>query len=208
MTECCPHYPFFRCSAEILTIAAVLSVPNPFLRPRDKIREADESKARFAHVDGTPAPLSLWTSHHDPLGDHVTLLNVFQEFMKETDEKGARDWCYENFLNFRALKSAENVRSQLLRISQRLGIRIIGLPPKDPGYYLNIRFRALSSTPIAIDCSRKSILSGFFMQVAHLDNDGDRYITVKDHQQVYLHPSKSLEDKPEWSGPSARFLTV
>ena len=51
------------------------------------------------------------------------------------------------------------------------------------------------------------------MQVAHLDNDGDRYITVKDHQQVYLHPSKSLEDKPEWSAATATataatFLTV
>lgn len=44
---------------------------------------------------------------------------------------------------------------------------------------------------------RKAIASGFFMQVAHL-GDADSYITVKDHQQVYLHPSKTLEGKPEW----------
>jgi len=156
----------FKCSAEILTIAAMLSVPTPFLRPRDKMKEADECKAKFAHTDG----------------DHVTLLNVFQEFIKESDEKRSRDWCYLNFLNFRALKAAENVRSQLLRICQRMGIKIIGLPPSSHDYYINIR---------------KAIASGFFMQVAHF-GDSDKYVTVKDRQQVYLHPSNTLEGKPEW----------
>ena len=44
---------------------------------------------------------------------------------------------------------------------------------------------------------RKAIASGFFMQVAHF-GDSDKYVTVKDRQQVYLHPSNTLEGKPEW----------
>lgn len=60
-------------------------------------KAADEAKQRFAHIDG----------------DHLTLLNVYHAF-KQNQE--STDWCYENFLNFRALKSADNVRSQLVRL--------------------------------------------------------------------------------------------
>lgn len=45
-------------------------------------------------------------------GDHLTLLNVYHAF-KQNGE--AADWCYDNFLNFRALKSADSVRVQLVR---------------------------------------------------------------------------------------------
>lgn len=39
--------PQFKCSNEILTITAMLSVPNPFIRPRDQQKEADEAKVRL-----------------------------------------------------------------------------------------------------------------------------------------------------------------
>ncbi len=42
----------FRCSNEILSIAAMLSVPNVFMRPREAAKAADEAKARFAHING------------------------------------------------------------------------------------------------------------------------------------------------------------
>lgn len=45
-----------RCSNEILSIAAMLSAPNVFLRPREASKAADEAKARFAHVDGETLP--------------------------------------------------------------------------------------------------------------------------------------------------------
>ena len=35
------------------------------------------------------------------------------------------------------------------------------------------------------------------IQVAHLERAG-QYLTVKDNQQVYLHPSTCLDHKPEW----------
>lgn len=44
--------PEFRCSNEILSIAAMLSVPNVHMRPKEAAKAADEAKARFAHVDG------------------------------------------------------------------------------------------------------------------------------------------------------------
>ncbi len=50
---------YCRCSNEILSIAAMLSVPNVFMRPREAAKAADEAKARFAHIDGEPSMLFL-----------------------------------------------------------------------------------------------------------------------------------------------------
>lgn len=56
--------PEFKCSNEILSIAAMLSVPNPYLRPNSQRKEADEAKAQFAH----------------PSGDHLSLLNLYHAY--------------------------------------------------------------------------------------------------------------------------------
>lgn len=89
--------PEFRCSNEILSIAAMLSSPNVFLRPREAAKAADEAKARFTHIDG----------------DHLTMLNVYHAFKAQGEDS---QWCYDNFLNFRSLKSADSVRTQLVRL--------------------------------------------------------------------------------------------
>ncbi|KAL3698668.1 hypothetical protein R1sor_012744 [Riccia sorocarpa] len=155
--------PKFNCSHEILSITAMLSVPNCFLRPREARKAADEAKARFAHVDG----------------DHLTLLNIYHAY-KENEEDPS--WCCENFLNIRALQSAANVRSQLLGIMNRHNLKISSTQFTHPNYYPNIR---------------KAIVTGYFMQVAHLEQSG-HYLTVKDNLMVHLHPSTCLDHKPQW----------
>lgn len=188
--------PAFSCSNEALTIVAMLSVPNVFVRPREAAKAADEAKAQFAHADG----------------DHLTLLNVFHAYKQAAEAAGSgewegggggngggsgrrppslADWCYHNFLNSRALKSADAVRGQLARVCARAGIRLVSTPWGDKNYYLNIR---------------KALAAAFFMQVAHLNGGGRGgaggksapYLTVKDHQEVHLHPSTTLDTKPEW----------
>jgi pre-mRNA-splicing factor ATP-dependent RNA helicase DHX15/PRP43 len=56
--------PKYRCSNEILSIAALLSVPQIFMRPNEARKQADEAKAEFAHADG----------------DHLTLLNAYHAY--------------------------------------------------------------------------------------------------------------------------------
>ncbi|BBM99413.1 pre-mRNA-splicing factor ATP-dependent RNA helicase DHX15/PRP43 [Marchantia polymorpha subsp. ruderalis] len=155
--------PKFNCSNEILSITAMLSVPNCFLRPREAQKAADEAKARFAHVDG----------------DHLTLLNVYHAYKQNSEDP---TWCYDNFVNIRALKSADNVRGQLVRIMNRHNLKMCSTEFTSPAYYPNIR---------------KAMLAGYFMQVAHLERTG-HYLTVKDNQMVHLHPSTCLDHKPEW----------
>ena len=155
--------PQFTCANEILTITAMLSVPNPFIRPRDQQMEADDAKAQFSHVEG----------------DHLTLLNAYHAFKQNGEDS---QWAWNNYLNFRAMKSADNVRSQLMRIANRYDMNLRSTEFTSRDYYLNIR---------------KAILSGYFMQVAHLERKGS-YLTVKDNQEVSLHPSTCLDNKPQW----------
>ncbi|GLJ07029.1 hypothetical protein SUGI_0055980 [Cryptomeria japonica] len=155
--------PEFNCSNEILSISAMLSVPNCFLRPREAQKAADEAKARFSHIDG----------------DHLTLLNVYHAYKQNNEDP---TWCYENFVNARALKSADNVRQQLVRIMNRYNLKLCSTDFNSRDYYVNIR---------------KAMLAGYFMQVAHLERTG-HYLTVKDNQMVHLHPSNCLDHKPEW----------
>ena len=49
--------PEFKCSNEILSIAAMLSVPNVFVRPREAMKAADESKVRRRRRRGRGAAM-------------------------------------------------------------------------------------------------------------------------------------------------------
>ncbi|KAF5345483.1 hypothetical protein D9756_010451 [Leucocoprinus leucothites] len=155
--------PEFNCSNEILTITAMLSVPNVWLRPNNQRREADAAKELFTV----------------PESDHLTLLNVYNQFILN---KWDKNWTWTNYLSARALGQAENVRSQLQRIMERLDIDLVSLDDEIK-LFLNVR---------------KALVCGFFMQVAHKEGDKGSYTTVKDHQVVGLHPSCGLKTQPEW----------
>lgn len=75
-------------------------------------------------------------------------------------------WCYDNFINHRTLKAADDVRQQLVRIMARFNLMLCSNDFNSHDYYVNIR---------------KAILAGYFMQVAHLERAG-HYLTVKDNQ--------------------------
>lgn len=155
----------FNCSNEILSITAMLTAaPNCFLRPRSASHRAtDEAKAQFSHANG----------------DHLTLLNVYHAWKHNGEDP---NWCYANFIDMHALKLADNVRTQLVRIMNQYNLKICSTSFNNPDYYANIR---------------KALLAGLFMQVAHLEQSG-LYRTIKDNQMVHLHRSCSLNHKPEW----------
>jgi len=112
--------PEFFCSNEILSLTALLSVPQLFVRPPNNRQRADEMKKLFAHEDG----------------DHLTMLNVYHAF-KGVDNQPA--WCREHFLSYRALQNADNVRAQLQRIMERLDIQLVSTEFSEKSYYENIR---------------------------------------------------------------------
>lgn len=63
-------------------------------------------------------------------------------------------WCYDNFIQHRSLKSADNVRDQLTRIMDRFNLARRSTDFNSRDYYLNIR---------------KALVAGFFMQVLFIN---------------------------------------
>lgn len=159
--------PEFFCSNEILSLTALLSVPQIFVRPASARKRADEMKNLFSHPDG----------------DHLTLLNVYHAFKSADAQANPKQWCHDHFLSLRALQSADNVRDQLRRIMEREEIELVSTSFEDKKYYENIR---------------RALVAGFFMQVAKKEGSSKAYITVKDNQNVLLHPSTVLNQDAEW----------
>ncbi|KIK91836.1 hypothetical protein PAXRUDRAFT_148626 [Paxillus rubicundulus Ve08.2h10] len=84
----------YKCSAEMLTIVSMLSVPSVFYRPKERMEEADAAREKF----------------NVPESDHLTLLNVFNQWKSH----GFRDdWATRHFLHPKLLRKAREVRAQL-----------------------------------------------------------------------------------------------
>ncbi|KAJ0097146.1 hypothetical protein Patl1_29044 [Pistacia atlantica] len=148
------------CSDEILTIIAMIQTGNIFYRPREKQAQADQKRAKF----------------FQPEGDHLTLLAVYEAW-KAKNFSGP--WCFENFVQSRSLRRAQDVRKQLLSIMDK--------------YKLDIVSAGKNFTKI-----RKAITAGFFFHASRKDPQ-EGYRTLVENQPVYIHPSSSLfQRQPDW----------
>jgi ATP-dependent RNA helicase DHX8/PRP22 len=146
------------CSDEMLTIVSMISAgPTVFHRPKEKQQQADQKKARF----------------HDPAGDHLTLLNVYNGWKNA----GRSDpWCFENYIQPRALRRVEDVRKQLVQILDRHRLRVISC--------------GRDTTRV-----RQALCSGFFRHAARKDPQ-EGYKTLVEGTPVYMHPASALFGKP------------
>ncbi|KAE8168288.1 P-loop containing nucleoside triphosphate hydrolase protein [Aspergillus tamarii] len=145
------------CSEEILSIVAMLSIQSVFYRPKEKQQQADQKKAKF----------------HDPQGDHLTLLNVYNGWK---NSKFNNAWCFENFIQARQIRRAQDVRQQLLGIMDRYHHRIVSC--------------GRNTTKV-----RQALCTGFFRNAARKDPQ-EGYKTLVEGTPVYMHPSSALFGKP------------
>ncbi|XP_019088500.1 PREDICTED: probable pre-mRNA-splicing factor ATP-dependent RNA helicase DEAH8 [Camelina sativa] len=103
----------YKCSKEIITIAAMLSVGNSvFYRPKNQQLLADNARMNF-YVDT------------ENVGDHIALLRVYNSW-KETNY--STQWCYENFIQSKSMKRARDIRDQLLGLLNKIGIELTSNP--------------------------------------------------------------------------------
>lgn len=94
------------CSDEVVTIVSMLSVQNSvFFRPKEKKEAADNVRKTFT----------------DPLGDHFTLLNVWNQW---ADSNFSNQWCFEHFVQTKAMKRARDIREQLTGLLERVEIEL------------------------------------------------------------------------------------
>ncbi|KAI1956524.1 DEAH-box ATP-dependent RNA helicase prp22 [Ophidiomyces ophidiicola] len=144
------------CSEEVLSIVAMLSVQNVFYRPKEKQQQADQKKAKF----------------HDPHGDHLTLLNVYNGWK---NSRFSNPWCFENFIQARQMRRVQDVRQQLVNIMERYRHTIV----------------SCGRNTVKV---RQALCSGYFRNSARKDPQ-EGYKTLIEGTPVYLHPSSALFGK-------------
>lgn len=146
----------YGCLEEALTIVSLLSSENIFHNSSQKREQILTAHAKF----------------HAKCGDHLTLLNVFNEFKTKQEPKR---WCHENFLLERNLSHAASVRTQLATIC-----RTLGLPP--------------TSTPNDPIPVVKTLLTGLYRNIAELQRD-NTYLTMASRTRCRIHPASVIHGK-------------
>ncbi|XP_028320167.1 probable ATP-dependent RNA helicase DHX40 [Gouania willdenowi] len=155
------------CQDLLLPLAAMLSVENIFIRPGqpEKQKEADEKHSALAAKTGS-------------MNDFARLLSVFQ-LCKSSDRPSA--WCKENWIHWRALKSAFSIETQLREILLRLQQK------KD--------FPVETFDGNKSELFRRCLCTGYFTNVARR-SIGKVFCTMDSHgSMVHIHPSSSLFDQ-------------
>jgi len=148
------------CTEEMLTIVALLTAENVFMTPggNNKREEAEQIHKKFSA----------------PEGDLVSLINVWRTFRNGPQTVG---WCRSQYLIYRHLKFALDVRKQLTGICHNAGVQI--------------------SSCRDMETVRKAVARGLFMNVAQLSLEG-HYVALDSGQHVHIHPSSVLfRRKPE-----------
>ncbi|XP_056134192.1 pre-mRNA-splicing factor ATP-dependent RNA helicase PRP16 isoform X2 [Lampris incognitus] len=97
------------CSADILVIVSMLSVPAIFYRPKGREEESDQVREKFAV----------------PESDHLTYLNVYMQWK---NNNYSSIWCNEHFIHTKAMRKVREVRSQLkdIMVQQRMNLTSCG----------------------------------------------------------------------------------
>ncbi|KPP75049.1 putative ATP-dependent RNA helicase DHX35 [Scleropages formosus] len=151
----------FGCSKEIVTIAAMMQIQNIFVVPPNQKKAAAREHRKFAVAEG----------------DHLTMLNVYEAFIKH---QKSSQWCQDHFLNYKGLLRAVTVREQLRRLMNKFKV------PR-------------TSSEGDPDVILKCIVSGFFANAARLHHSGS-YRTLRDDRELHIHPTSVLyaEKPPKW----------
>ena len=80
-----------------------------FYRPKDKKLHADQARQNFVRAGG----------------DHFTLLNVWEQW---AETNYSQQFCYEQFLQFKSISRARDIRDQLTGLCERVEIVIDSNP--------------------------------------------------------------------------------
>ena len=116
--NCMLYSYIYNCSREMSLIVSLLEATNNnmgkiFVKPpENKKEEHKKAKDKFKHK----------------YGDHLSILNVMQQFKKQKKEDKKKEWCFKNFLNYKnlakALKNSYRLQNNPLNESKQNNMKI------------------------------------------------------------------------------------
>ncbi|CAN9156793.1 unnamed protein product [Alternaria alternata] len=164
--------PEFGCLSEMLTIAAMMTLQgNAFVSHDGGKKQLDAARRKFAVAEG----------------DHLTLYNVYEAFVKAG--MGNTAWCHSNSLNHKSLVKAVSVRKQLAAYLDRFGVK--------ENVLASSGVLRVGGTPLA-ERVRRCLTTGFFAHAARMKADGT-FTTVDGKTTLWAHPSSVFfTRKADW----------
>ena len=157
--------------AEVLVIAAAISVQDPRERPAEEEAKADQAHRRFVH----------------PRSDFLTLLNIWTAFhdrMEEGTQSQLRRFCKGHYLSYLRMREWRDIHAQL-----RATLRELGGFPLDG---------EASGGEAAYDAVHRCLLTGLFSHVARRE-DRNLYAAPRGRRAM-LFPGSGLFERDEARG--------
>ncbi|EPY24577.1 pre-mRNA-splicing factor ATP-dependent RNA helicase DHX15/PRP43 [Angomonas deanei] len=161
-----------NCAGDAIVLAAMLEAGNIFLRPSAQ-RGGGGGASRHEQFVSVE-------------GDHFALIKAFHAY-QENRQNGTQ-YCWENYLRHQSLVQASQIYYQLLNHMGRLNLPNTATYRPDTG--------TMDTTAI-----KKSLIEGFFMQVAFYSVERGCYITVRDGKPIKPHHHSiihKLHPPPPW----------
>jgi len=170
------------CVAEMLIIAAGLSVQDPRLRPPEKRDAADQAHAFFAKdPESESKPKRKKHEPEPPPSDFLTLLRVWHfwhDHLRSLSRSNRRKACERHFLSELRLREWGEVISQIRQIATDLGFKP-------------------NAKPADADNIHRALLAGLLTNIGKLD-DKREYLAVR-NQRFMIHPGSTLKKaRPQW----------
>ena len=107
----CIYGSLFRCLDSALTLAAVLSVRDPFVQPPELREEAQEAKDRFSSDQFRSDVLAAGSAY-----------SAWDRLDERALYRASNEWCQENFLSKTTLVSIKQVKKSLLQALTQAGV--------------------------------------------------------------------------------------
>jgi ATP-dependent helicase HrpA len=100
-----------QCVAEVMIVAAALSIQDPRERPADKQQQADEKHGRFADKDSD-------------FFSYLNLWRYLREKQRELSGNQFRRLCRSEFLNYLRVREWQDIYAQLRQVARTLGLSV------------------------------------------------------------------------------------
>ncbi|BCJ40446.1 ATP-dependent helicase [Actinoplanes ianthinogenes] len=158
-----------ECLAEVMVIAAALSIQDPRERPADKQQQADERHARFV----------------DKESDFFTYLNLWKylrEKQRELSGNQFRRLCRSEFLNYLRVREWQDIYTQLKQV-----VRTLDLSLKEDW-----------DSGVAPQPVHTALLAGLLSHIGLKDTDKREYLGARGAKFAIFPGSALFKRQPRW----------
>ena len=159
-----------ECTAEVMVIAAALSIQDPRERPVDKQQQADEKHARF-------------TDKESDFFSYLNLWRYLRERQRELSGNQFRRMCRTEFLNYLRVREWQDLYSQLRQVATR---------------QLELTVTEDDESVPEAQRLHTALLSGLLSHIGLKDTDKREYLGARGAKFAIFPGSALFKKQPRW----------